>query len=146
MKNAAAKSRTTATHGDTTQEALKRCGVTRARVAKRLSEELDAVEVKVVHEKGGFEKCDDGEYRYHEGQFSYSEPMPAHQARLKAIELSIALLRMKPAEKVDVNHSGKVDTGEATLLTDLERATRLVYLLEQAAKQEAEHAKGDGRT
>ena len=75
-----------------TLASLKRQGVTSGLVAKRLKEALNAEEIRVFNDK------DVG--------IVYSEPLVAHQARLKAIEIASVLLEMKPSEKHDVNLKG----------------------------------------
>lgn len=72
-----------------TLRSLKRYRVTPGRVAKRLSEALDAKEVKVFNDK--------------DAGIVYSEPLVAHQIRIKAIEISSVLLEMRPSEKHDVS-------------------------------------------
>ena len=75
---------------DKTLKTLKRYRITPGRVAKRLSEALDAKEVKATYDK---------EFR----EWVYSEPLIAHAPRLKAVELASVLLDMKPADKHEID-------------------------------------------
>lgn len=69
----------------------KKAGVTTDKVMLRLNEALDATETKV------FNDTEDG--------IVYSEPLIAHQIRLKAVDLAIVLLDLKPAEKRELSGS-----------------------------------------
>ena len=122
-----------------TQKSLKRYKVTTGRVAKRLSEALDATEVKTFHEKGGFEKCDDGEYRYHPGQIIHSKPLVAHHIRIKAIDIATTLLEMKPNETKKVifpDKDGNPQPIGQTMMTDMELANKALWLLSKAANSQ----------
>jgi len=81
MKDTEASSKAADIAREKTMKSLRRYGVTPGRVAKRLSEALDAKETKVFNDK------DDG--------IVYSTPLVAHAARLKAIEIAVSLLDMK---------------------------------------------------
>jgi len=70
-------------------KALKRYGVTVGRVAKRLSEGLDAHEVKA------FKTKDD--------DIIYSKKLVAHSIRMDAVKTAIPLLDMKPPEKQEID-------------------------------------------
>jgi hypothetical protein len=96
-----------------TLKSLKRYKVSTGRVSKRLSEALDATEVKVFHDKGG--------------EIIYSKPLIAHGPRLKAIEIASALLEMKPAEKHDVNVQGTLKVSAEDKFAELLTAMKAKY-------------------
>ncbi len=107
-----------------TKAAMKKAGLTTNRVIKRIKEGLDAYEVKTAFDKD-------------RGKFFYSKKLVSHGTRLKAAEMAIPLLDMKPVEKKQIefpDENGKPQK-IGGLFNDMERATRLVYLLDQAAKR-----------
>lgn len=89
-----------------TLDSLRRHRVTYSRVGKRLSEALDAMEVKATYDK-------------ETGQWAYSNPLIAHGPRLKAIEIAAALLEMKPSERQEVTLYGEI----SHLLAEIDGAT-----------------------
>ena len=72
-----------------TIKAFKKAGVTLGRVAKRISEGLDANENKVFYDKD-------------RGKCVVGPDMINWAARQKAIDQAVAILDIKPAEKHDV--------------------------------------------
>lgn len=106
MKDTEASSKAADIARKNTLKSLRRYGVTPGRVGKRLSEALDAKETKVFNDK------DYG--------IVYSAPLVAHAARLKAIEIAVCLLDMKPAEKdINVNvreDEARINSGLAAVL------------------------------
>lgn len=78
-----------------TLKALARHRVTASRIAKRLAEALDAMETKATYDKEA-------------GKWVYSDKLIAHSPRLKAIEIAVALLDMKPTEKHDLTVHGEI--------------------------------------
>jgi hypothetical protein len=79
-----------------TLKAAKKAGVTIDKFMQRLNEALDAEEVKVFNDK------DSG--------IVYSDPLIAHQIRVKALELTAVILDLKPVEKREVtgNNGGPI--------------------------------------
>lgn len=92
-------------------KSLKRYRVTTGRVAKRLSEALDAHEVKVFHDKTS-------------GEIVYSKPLVAHHIRMKAVELAVSILEMKPPDRLDLRDT----TPPERKLTDEELIARIEAL------------------
>lgn len=112
-----------------TERLCKKAGLTKSKVFKRIKEGLDAHMVKASLIKGT-------------DRFAYSKKLIDHTTRLKAAEMALVLLDMKPAERKKIefpDENGKPQK-IGGLFTDMERATRLVYLLDQAAKRK----KADG--
>jgi len=73
----------------------KRVRLTPMRVLKRISEGLDATEVKAHYDKD-------------RGKWAYSTPLVDHGHRLEAAELGVMLHDMKPAGKLDVDVTGNM--------------------------------------
>lgn len=97
-----------------TERLCKKAGLTKSKVLTRVKEGLDA-----TNDYGA-----------------------DHRIRLKSAEIAIELLSMKPVERKQIefpDENGKPQQ-IGSLFTDMERATRLVYLLDQAAKRK----KADG--
>jgi hypothetical protein len=78
--------------GETLKEA-RRLGVSRRRVLKRISEGLDALENKVFYDKD-------------RGKCVVGPNMINWTARQKAIDQAVAVLQLKPAERLDVQAEG----------------------------------------
>lgn len=117
-----------------TEQLCKRAGLTKSKVFKRIKEGLDAHMVKATYDKDV-------------GGFAYSKKLIDHGTRLKAAEMATVLLDLKPAEKKKIefpDENGKPQK-IGGLFTDMERATRLVYLLDQAAKRKKADAKRSGK-
>lgn len=117
-----------------TEKLCKKAGLTKNRVLKRIKEGLDAHMVKATYDKDV-------------GSFVYSKALIDHGTRLKAAEMATVLLNMKPAEKRQIefpDENGKPQK-IGGLFTDMERATRLVYLLDQAAKRKKADDKRGGK-
>lgn len=118
-------------------ETLKHCKavkLTPRKALKRIAEGLDAHETKTFLDK-------------RTGEVVYSKPLIAHGTRLKAAEMTMSLFDMMPAERKKVefpDENGKPQK-IGGLFTDMERATRLVYLLDQAAKRKKADAKRSGK-
>lgn len=111
-----------------TEKLCARAGVTKSLVLKRIREGLDAHEVKATYDKD-------------RGRFQYSKPLIAHGIRLKAAEMASVMLNMRPPDRIEFpDENGKPQKISGGILTDMERATRLVYLMNQAAKRK----KADG--
>jgi hypothetical protein len=83
--------------------------LTTRRVLQRISEGLDATEVKTNYDKD-------------RGKWSYSEPLVDHAHRLEAAGLGIMIHDMKPCEKkkIDINHSGSIMAAVAAHLSNPE--------------------------
>ena len=112
-----------------TAKECKKAGLTKSKVLKRIKEGLDAHIVKATYDKDM-------------SGFAYSKPLVDHNVRLDAAKMAIALLRMKPPTQVEFpDEHGKPQSINGTVFTDMERATRLVYLMNQAAKRK----KADGK-
>lgn len=116
-----------------TAKECKKAGLTKSKVLKRIREGLDAHVIKATYDKDM-------------SGFAYSKPLVDHTTRLRAAEMAIDLLRMKPPTQVEFpDETGKPQRITGDVFTDMERATRLVYLLEQAAKRKkAENGKKRG--
>ncbi len=102
-----------------TERLCKKAGLTKSKVLTRVKEGLDA-------------KNDYG---------------ADHRIRLKSAEIAIELLSMKPVERKQIefpDENGKPQK-IGSLFTDMERATRLVYLMNQAAKRKADGEKRSGK-
>ena len=84
-------------------DALNEHNVNLQRVARVLDEELSAFETRPF--KGTIKTVDIGGGITVEDTIIYSDPLVAHSPRLKAAELAIALLDIKPSEKHQVNGS-----------------------------------------
>jgi len=111
-----------------TAKECKKAGLTKSKVLKRIKEGLDAHIVKATYDKDM-------------SGFAYSKPLIDHNVRLDAAKMAIELLRMKPPTQVEFpDEHGKPQSINGTVFTDMERATRLVYLMNQAAKRK----KADG--
>ena len=111
-----------------TAKECKRAGLTKSKVLKRIREGLDAHVIKATYDKDM-------------SGFAYSKPLINHNVRLDAAKMAIELLRMKPPTQVEFpDEHGKPQSINGTVFTDMERATRLVYLMNQAAKRK----KADG--
>lgn len=98
-----------------TERLCKKAGLTKSKVLTRVKEGLDA-----TNDYGA-----------------------DHRIRLKSAEIAIELLSMKPVERKQIefpDENGKPQKISGGILTDMERATRLVYLMNQAAKRK----KADG--
>ena len=112
------------------QHVLKQCksvGLTSRLTIKRIREGLNALENKVFYDKD-------------RGKCVTGPNMINWTARQKAVDQSISLLDLKPAEKRKIefpDENGKPQK-IGGIFTDMERATRLVYLLSQAKKRKAE--------
>ena len=113
---------------EATEKECKKAGLTIPKVLKRIKEGLDANDVRAVYDKG---LC----------AFAYSKPLVDHKTRLDAAKTAIELLRMKPPAQVEFPDENGKPQSIGGALTDMERATRLVYLMDQAAKRE----KADGK-
>lgn len=112
-----------------TERLCKKAGLTKSKVLKRIREGLDAHVIKVIYDKDM-------------SGFAYSKPLVDHNVRLDAAKLAIELLRMKPPTQVEFpDETGKPQRLTGDVFTDMERATRLVYLMNQAAKRK----KADGK-
>jgi len=112
-----------------TAKECKKAGLTKSKVLKRIKEGLDAHIVKATYDKDM-------------SGFAYSKPLIDHNVRLDAAKMAIELLRMKPPTQVEFpDEHGKPQSINGTVFTDMERATRLVYLMNQAAKRK----KADGK-
>ena len=112
-----------------TERLCKKAGLTKSKVLKRIREGLDAHKVVAT-----FDRQSSG--------FQYSKPLVDHTTRLRAAEMAIDLLRMKPPTQVEFpDETGKPQRITGDVFTDMERATRLVYLMNQAAKRK----KADGK-
>lgn len=112
-----------------TERLCKKAGLTKSKVLKRIREGLDAHVIKVIYDKDM-------------SGFAYSKPLVDHNVRLDAAKLAIELLRMKPPAQVEFpDETGKPQRITGDVFTDMERATRLVYLMNQAAKRK----KADGK-
>lgn len=111
-----------------TAKECKKAGLTKSKVLKRILEGLDAHVIKATYDKDM-------------SGFAYSKPLIDHNVRLDAAKLAIELLRMKPPTQVEFpDETGKPQRITGDVFTDMERATRLVYLMNQAAKRK----KADG--
>jgi hypothetical protein len=111
-----------------TAKECKKAGLTKSRTLKRIREGLDAFETKATYDRAA-------------SKFMYSKPLVNHNVRLDAAKMAIELLRMKPPTQVEFpDEHGKPQSINGTVFTDMERATRLVYLMNQAAKRK----KADG--
>ena len=111
-----------------TAKECKKAGLTKSKVLKRIREGLDAHVIKATYDKDM-------------SGFAYSKPLVDHNVRLDAAKLAIELLRMKPPTQVEFpDETGKPQRITGDVFTDMERATRLVYLMNQAAKRK----KADG--
>ena len=96
-----------------TERLCKKAGLTKSKVLTRIMEGLDA-------------KNDYG---------------VDHRIRLKAAEMALPLVGLDKATKIEFpDENGKPQKISGGILTDMERATRLVYLMNQAAKRK----KADG--
>ncbi len=96
-----------------TEKLCKKAGLTKSKVLTRIMEGLDA-------------KNDYG---------------VDHRIRLKAAEMALPLVGLDKATKIEFpDENGKPQKISGGILTDMERATRLVYLMNQAAKRK----KADG--
>ena len=96
-----------------TERLCKKAGLTKSKVLTRIMEGLDA-------------KNDYG---------------VDHRIRLKAAEMALPLVGLDKATKIEFpDENGKPQKIGGGILTDMERATRLVYLMNQAAKRK----KADG--
>ena len=112
-----------------TAKECKKAGLTKSKVLKRILEGLDAHVIKATYDKDM-------------SGFAYSKPLVDHNVRLDAAKLAIELLRMKPPAQVEFpDETGKPQRITGDVFTDMERATRLVYLMNQAAKRK----KADGK-
>ena len=112
-----------------TAKECKKAGLTKSKVLKRILEGLDAHVIKATYDKDM-------------SGFAYSKPLIDHNVRLDAAKLAIELLRMKPPAQVEFpDETGKPQRITGDVFTDMERATRLVYLMNQAAKRK----KADGK-
>lgn len=112
-----------------TERLCKKAGLTKSKVLKRIREGLDAHVIKATYDKDM-------------SGFAYSKPLVDHNVRLDAAKLAIELLRMKPPTQVEFpDETGKPQRLTGDVFTDMERATRLVYLMNQAAKRK----KADGK-
>lgn len=112
-----------------TAKECKKAGLTKSKVLKRIVEGLEAHKVVAT-----FDRQSSG--------FQYSKPLVDHTTRLRAAEMAIDLLRMKPPTQVEFpDETGKPQRITGDVFTDMERATRLVYLMNQAAKRK----KADGK-
>jgi hypothetical protein len=112
-----------------TERLCKKAGLTKSKVLKRIREGLDAHVIKATYDKDM-------------SGFAYSKPLVDHNVRLDAAKLAIELLRMKPPAQVEFpDETGKPQRITGDVFTDMERATRLVYLMNQAAKRK----KADGK-
>ncbi|MFA7462383.1 MAG: hypothetical protein WCY59_04470, partial [Anaerovoracaceae bacterium] len=70
------------------------------------------------------------------------KPLIDHNVRLDAAKMAIELLRMNPPKQIEFpDETGKPQRITGDVFTDMERATRLVYLMNQAAKRK----KADGK-
>ena len=101
-----------------TERLCKKAGLTKSKVLTRVKEGLDA-----TNDYGA-----------------------DHRIRLKSAEIAIELLSMKPVERKQIefpDENGKPQQ-IGSLFTDMERATRLVYLMNQAAKRK--NADGEKRS
>lgn len=96
-------------------KAMKKAGVTLARVSKRIAESLDATEVKTHYDKD-------------RGKWVYSTLMIDWAARAKAIDQAICILDLKPVEKRSI----EIDMGESVP----ERINQLVKGITEYAHQE----------
>jgi len=112
-----------------TAEECKKAGLTKSKVLKRIKEGLDAHIVKATYDKDM-------------SGFAYSKPLIDHNVRLDAAKMAIELLRMNPPKQIEFpDETGKPQRITGDVFTDMERATRLVYLMNQAAKRK----KADGK-
>lgn len=112
-----------------TERLCKKAGLTKSKVLKRIREGLDAHVIKATYDKDM-------------SGFAYSKPLVDHNVRLDAAKLAIELLRVKPPAQVEFpDETGKPQRITGDVFTDMERATRLVYLMNQAAKRK----KADGK-
>ena len=108
-------------------ETLKHCKavkLTPRRALKRIAEGLDAYEVKA-------------KYDVYSGKWKYSKQFVDHGTRLKAAEMVISLLDMKPAERKKVefpDESGKPQQ-IGGLFSNMELAARIATILDKAAKR-----------
>lgn len=75
-----------------TVKTFKKCGVTLSKLARRISEALNATETKANYDKD-------------RGKWVYSAPMIDWGARSKAVDQAICVLALKPAEKHQVEHT-----------------------------------------
>lgn len=103
-------------------------GLTPRKALKRLSESLDAVENKVFYDKD-------------RGRCVVGPDEVAHRIRLDAAKLTTSLLDMMPAEKIQFPGKDGKPQQIGGIFTDMERATRLAYLLTQAAKRKGKKCK-----
>jgi hypothetical protein len=111
-----------------TAKECKKAGLTKSKVLKRIKEGLDAHIVKATYDKDM-------------SGFAYSKPLIDHNVRLDAAKMAIELLRMNPPKQIEFpDETGKPQRITGDVFTDMERATRLVYLMNQAAKRK----KADG--
>jgi hypothetical protein len=87
-------------------EQARQVKLTTRRILTRISEGLDATEVKTNYDKD-------------RGKWSYSEPLIDHGHRLEAAGMGIIIHDMKPCEKkkIDVNHSGSIMAAVASHLS-----------------------------
>ena len=112
-----------------TAKECKKAGLTKSKVLKRIKEGLDAHIVKATYDKDM-------------SGFAYSKPLIDHNVRLDAAKMAIELLRMNPPKQIEFpDETGKPQRITGDVFTDMERATRLVYLMNQAAKRK----KADGK-
>ena len=111
-----------------TAKECKKAGLTKSKVLKRILEGLDAHVIKATYDKDM-------------SGFAYSKPLIDHNVRLDAAKMAIELLRMNPPKQIEFpDETGKPQRITGDVFTDMERATRLVYLMNQAAKRK----KADG--
>ena len=99
-----------------TLDELEAHNVNTKRIAEVLDEELGAMEVRPF--KGTIKTVDTEGGITVEDTIIYSDPLIAHNPRLKAAELAIALLGIKPSEKHEVNGS----INHVAQLTEQDRA------------------------
>ena len=112
-----------------TEKLCKKAGLTKSRTLKRIREGLDAFETKATYDRAA-------------SKFMYSKPLVNHNVRLDAAKMAIELLRMNPPKQIEFpDETGKPQRITGDVFTDMERATRLVYLMNQAAKRK----KADGK-
>ena len=112
-----------------TAKECKKAGLTKSKVLKRILEGLDAHVIKATYDKDM-------------SGFAYSKPLIDHNVRLDAAKMAIELLRMNPPKQIEFpDETGKPQRITGDVFTDMERATRLVYLMNQAAKRK----KADGK-
>lgn len=95
-----------------TERLCKNAGLTKSKTLKRIKEGLDAHEVKATYDKDL-------------GRFAYSKKLVSHGLRLKAAEIAMDLLNLKPPEKKQID-------GELKLSHEL--SPELEELLERMKK------------